>query len=180
MTRTNGDQPGPPPDPDQAWRVLNLVNEWIRHAETKATGVLAAAGVGAGVLATVLTTAKAAPLYLIASAVVTGIALLLSGIFATWCLRPKLWSTGPSTSRIYFDHIARGYPAAGSGLTRYVNELTSLTTDPAAMIHEVASQVWENARIASAKHMEASWGLAFVLLAYLALAITAVAAGRIA
>ena len=180
MTRVVGAQPGPPPDPDQAWHVLTLVNEWIKHAETKATGVLAAAGVGAGVLATVLATVKAAPLYLIASAVMTGTTLLLSGICATWCLRPKLWSTGPSTSKIYFDHIARGYPAAGSGLARYVDELTLLTTDPVAMTREVASQVWENARIASAKHIAASWGLTLVLLAYMALAITAVAAGRIA
>lgn len=166
-------------DADQAWRVLGLVNDWIKHAETKATGVLAAAGVGAGILATTLAGVEEAPTYLIVSAIVAGLTLLLAGGCATWCLLPKLWSAGPATSKIYFDHITRGYPRAGNGLERYVDELTGLSTDPIAMTREVATQVWENARIATAKHVSAGWGLGLILLAYTTLAVTAFAAGRI-
>jgi len=32
------------PDPDQAWKALNLVNDWIKHAETKLIAILAASG----------------------------------------------------------------------------------------------------------------------------------------
>lgn len=38
------------PDPDQAWKALSLVNDWIRHAETKVAATLAAAGVSGGLL----------------------------------------------------------------------------------------------------------------------------------
>lgn len=38
------------PDPDQAWKALSLVNEWVRHAETKVAATLAAAGVSGGLL----------------------------------------------------------------------------------------------------------------------------------
>jgi hypothetical protein len=45
------DQPHPnTPDPDQAWKALSLVNDWVRHAETKVAATLAATGVTAGVL----------------------------------------------------------------------------------------------------------------------------------
>ena len=38
------------PQPDQAWKALGLVNEWVRHAETKVAATLAATGVTAGAL----------------------------------------------------------------------------------------------------------------------------------
>lgn len=38
------------PDPDQAWKALSLVNEWVRHAETKIVATLAAAGLSGGLL----------------------------------------------------------------------------------------------------------------------------------
>lgn len=38
------------PDPDQAWKALSLVNDWVRHAETKVIATLAAAGVSGGLL----------------------------------------------------------------------------------------------------------------------------------
>ena len=37
-------------EPDHAWKALSLVNDWIKHAETKAGATLAAAGVVGGVL----------------------------------------------------------------------------------------------------------------------------------
>lgn len=40
----------PDPDPDQAWKALSLVNDWVRHAETKIVAILAAAGVSGGLL----------------------------------------------------------------------------------------------------------------------------------
>jgi len=40
----------PDPDPEQAWKALSLVNEWVRHAEGKIIAALAAAGVSGGLL----------------------------------------------------------------------------------------------------------------------------------
>ena len=40
----------PEPDPDQAWKALSFVSDWVRHAETKIIATLAAAGVSAGLL----------------------------------------------------------------------------------------------------------------------------------
>ena len=39
---------------DDAWRVLLLINDWIKHADAKTAGTLAAAGVSAGVLYSVV------------------------------------------------------------------------------------------------------------------------------
>ncbi len=39
-----------PPDPDQAWRALSLVNDWVKHAEVKLGVVLTATGVSGGIL----------------------------------------------------------------------------------------------------------------------------------
>ena len=37
-------------DAAEAWKAASLVNDWVRHAETKSAGVLAASGVVGGVL----------------------------------------------------------------------------------------------------------------------------------
>ncbi len=39
-----------PPDVDQAWKALSLVNDWVKHADAKRGVVLTAAGVSGGVL----------------------------------------------------------------------------------------------------------------------------------
>ncbi len=38
------------PDADQAWKALGLVNDWIKHAEAKASAAMAASGVSAVLL----------------------------------------------------------------------------------------------------------------------------------
>lgn len=128
-------------DPDQTWRVLGLVNDWIKHAETKAAGTLAAAGVSGGVLYNLVKGVTDPSRLLDVVAVACAVCIILGGLCAAWALRPRLWSKEEPTSNLYFHHIARRHPKKGKG-TEYLPTLGALTKDHAALVADIAGQVW--------------------------------------
>lgn len=159
-------------DPDQTWRVLGLVNDWIKHAETKAAGTVAAAGVSAGVLYNLVKNVTNSSRLLDLIAVACAVCIALGGLSAAWALHPRLWSKEEPTSNLYFHHIARKHPKNRRGAD-YLPTLSALTTNHAALVAEIAGQVWVNAHVAKAKFQAANIGLTFVLLGIVLLGATA-------
>jgi hypothetical protein len=131
---------------DSPWKVLTLVNEWVRHAEAKAAAVLAGAGV-AGALVYQLVRDEAAP-----SAPFTVIAVLASalvicsGLAASAALWPRLTQPGRPASLIYFQHIAHGLHTADDSCGALKSEFAS-----DGLFAEVAGQIFSNARVAREK-----------------------------
>lgn len=93
----------PLPDPDQAWKALSLVNDWVRHAETKVAATLAAAGVSAGVLYNLLHGWKGASGAAVGLGYITALALLSVGWACAMGLLPRrvVARTDPG----FVDHV---------------------------------------------------------------------------
>lgn len=78
------------PDPDHAWKALSLVNDWVKHAETKSVAVLAASGVAGGVAYNLLKDQAKPGLVLSVVATVGCFAIFLAGLSAMAALAPQL------------------------------------------------------------------------------------------
>lgn len=78
------------PEPDHAWKALTLVNDWVKHAETKAATTLAGAGVAGGVLYNLVKNQSQPGLALSVTATICGAASILAGLTALAALAPKL------------------------------------------------------------------------------------------
>lgn len=68
--------------------MLILVNDWIKHAETKAAGILAAAGVSAGILYNLVKGAEGAGQWLCMTSALSVIFIILTGFSSALALRP--------------------------------------------------------------------------------------------
>lgn len=173
-------EPEPEPEqssaPDEAWRVLGLVNEWVRHAETKVGATLAATGVTGGVLFNLIKGRPQRSLTLDVTATVCGALVLLAGILAGTGLLPRLrsrpWRKEPPTSPLYFAHIARRYRRDLE--SQYPQVLAALSVDHDAMTREIGLQVQANAGVAYRKHRLTHAAIVSLLLALLALVAVAV------
>jgi hypothetical protein len=174
MTGTSGCQSGQPPepDPDQAWKALGLVNDWIRHAETKTGATLAAAGVGGGVLYNLVKDQQHPSGWLTVAALLCGLATLTSAACALIALVPRLdlrrWAErlhlrkprprpepAPDsadnppedpTSVLFFHDIARTYSHLEA--PSYADVLATLTSDKAQLTRQIGLQVHTNAHVA--------------------------------
>jgi hypothetical protein len=168
-------QPGGPerlPDPDQAWKALSLVNDWIRHAEAKATATLAAAGVTGGVLYNLIHAQTRPSLALDIIATINTVAIIASGGSAVMALVPRLTvrKSKPGTAKtrtasqtptsavpppedpvnlLFFRDIARRY--RGDAPT-YTQVLSTLTSDPAKLTEYIGQQVHANSDVAHRKY----------------------------
>ncbi|MBV2356438.1 hypothetical protein KUM39_18990 [Streptomyces sp. J2-1] len=76
--------------PEHAWKALSLVNDWVKHAETKSVATLAAAGVAGGVAYNLLKDQSSPGIILDLVAVVGCLAIFLAGLFAMAALAPQL------------------------------------------------------------------------------------------
>jgi len=132
---------------ESMWRTYETVNEWIRLADAKATAVLGAEGVLAGVLFTDLLNQGTFAWY----------EWVLLGLFATsasvsiWCclkcLSPTL-AVGEPTSLVYFAHIAQRYQRPGD----YATEAHKAWADGDTACSEIGNQIWANSRVAWGKY----------------------------
>ena len=180
-TKPPSDGLGDPPllaDPDQTWRILALINEWIKHAETKAAGTLAAAGVSAGVLYNLVKGISDTSRLLDIVAILCALCIAGGGVCAAWALRPRLRAKEDPTSGLYFHHIARRHPKGTKG-AEYLAELHGLTQNHEALIADISSQVWANAHVATDKFKAGGIGLSLVLVGIVLLGLTsAIVAGE--
>jgi hypothetical protein len=189
-------QPGIPerlPDPDQAWRALSLVNDWIRHAEAKATATLAAAGVTGGVLFNLVQPQTRPSLALNIVATINAFMIIASGGSAVIALVPRLKvrkskSRNANTSAasrshgsgilvaedpvnlLFFRDIARHY--RGDAPT-YTQVLRTLTSDPVRLTEHIGQQVHANSDVAHRKYELANRAVIFLAFDLIALGITA-------
>jgi hypothetical protein len=154
---------------EEAWRTLGLVAEWIKHAEAKAAGLLAGAGVIAGVLYNLMSNRPHPGMALTVCASACAVFTLLAAVCAATALRPRLDVGGVRPGGLlYFGHIAR----SEQGRTAYVEAFRALARDQDAMMGEVVGQVWSTARVAWQKYRWGSWGLWNLTLAMVCLAVT--------
>ena len=142
---------------EDAWRLLNSTNEWVRFADAKAGGALAGAGVLAGALATAGLSDKfdTAPNAAVWFGMLAGVASLVAAALSVYALLSTL-RVGEPVSLIYFEHVARRYRADTDGHAEAVKELLS---DEDRYFKEVAAQVWANSVVARGKFLASAWAL---------------------
>lgn len=162
-----------PVDPDQGWNTLRLVTDWIKHAETKAAGSLAAAGIVGGVLYNLVKNETHPGFWLGLFAVVCTAGVFATGICAIGALWPRLNAKDEPTSGLYFDHIARQHPSKET----YLDTLRLLMADNEHLIKELANQVWSTAHVARQKYLWAIWATRSFVLALSGLAATTLLLG---
>ncbi|GAB7041953.1 MULTISPECIES: Pycsar system effector family protein [Catenuloplanes] len=144
---------------DDAWKALALVNDWIKHSETKAAVSLAAAGVAGGIIFNVLKAESKHSVVTVVLASLCAACVMLAGVFAGVALWPRLRATEAPTSTLYFNHIARKY---GKNSADYSKAFLGLIEDKERLVGEISQQISSNSRVATAKFF---WGgLAVILL----------------
>lgn len=163
--------------PDQAWKALALVNEWIRHAEAKTVATLAATGVATGVLYNICKDWSSPPLIGCVLAVGGGVVLFAAFICCAGVLVPRLqigkWSRKPSKdlgNLLFFRDIAVTYKEDGPS---YVDVLCTLTGDDDQLTRHIAAQVHANATVAHAKYWWADAAIFLLAGGVALLALTA-------
>ncbi len=141
-------------DPDQAWMVLKLVNQWVQYADAKTAVTFTFAGVTAGTLYNLvrghtghLTWAMAA------AAAVCAAAIIACGTCGGVALFPRVngkhvGAPGDPANPLFFGQIAQHYDNDRPG---YTEVLTTLTKDKTAMTCFIAEQVHGNSLVAAAK-----------------------------
>lgn len=166
----------PPPDPDQAWKALSLVNEWLRHAEAKLGVIVAAAGVSGGVLFNLVKDHTDRSIAFKIATAICAAAVLVAGVSAMAGLYPVVRvgrvrrSGGESVNPLFFHDIARSYRGDAP---RYGAILGTLTTNPDDLVRHIGQQVHANATVAQRKYRWANWAIRALLVDVLALGTTA-------
>lgn len=166
--------PGPSAavNPDHAWKALSLVNDWVKHAETKGAGALAVSGVIGGLLFNLIKD-RHPGFWMGTAAVLTAGAALTAGVCAGISLWPRLKHTEDPTSPLYFNHIAQAHSKVDS----YRTTLRLLTASPDDIVNELAGQVWANSGVARDKFTWVGRAIAAVIAAFGFLAVLVILIG---
>jgi hypothetical protein len=132
---------------ENLWKTYEAINELIRFADTKATAILAVDGVIAGFyfsnvnsIQTILVQKPFAILPLIMATAF----LLISSIFAAYCIAPRL-KMNKSNCLIFFCDIAK-YKTADN----YGKALENITNEK--FEEQLINQIWANSKIATKKY----------------------------
>ena len=150
--------------PEDCWKVLQQINEWIRFADAKAVAILAASGLLGGLVV------KSIPAHqelfrhpvrtlLLAFAM---ICVGSSSLIAIRTVAPRL-RAGETRSLVYFEHIARRY---ANDRNAFVDNFLGLGSDD-VLARQAAEQVWANSIVARRKFRRvayAMWLLAFAMI----------------
>lgn len=165
-------------DIDEAWRVLGLVNDWLKHAEAKAGLALATAGVLGGLLYNLVTGLSNPPWWITAPMVFSVVFIFIGGVCGALAVVPQLRRKEPPTSKIYYDHISRAYPRAcknhQSKLPDFQKAFAKVTDGKEAIFDELSAQVWVNAHVTSGKYKWSTWAIVFVIASAIGVALTAI------
>lgn len=165
---------------DQAWKVLSLVNDWLRHAETKLATTLTAAGVTGGALFNLVKDHKDGSFTYNACAVVCFAGVLGAAVFAALGLLPRLrlntvrqrfcksGNTEATTRNpVYFNDIAIAYP---HGSPDYALALRNLTMTADDLVGHIAAQIQTNSTVAQRKYYWAARAMACLAIDLVGLA----------
>lgn len=154
------------PQPDVAWKVLLVTNDWIRHADSKIAVTLAfitATGVMLFNLVHDLGAWKATTIFF---TVATILALVGAMVFSTSALAPRTKaSKGSPLNPLFFAAIASMDKAS------YLTTLSTLTSTPEELVLKTADQVHENSVIATKKHRRVKIAIRFEVAAAISVAL---------
>ena len=164
-------------DPDQAWKALTLVNDWVKHAEAKTGASLAVAGVTGGVLYNLVKDQHDPGTALWLAAFACGLAVVAAATCAALALVPRLQLTRAQEdpdSPLFFSHIARKYEKTGPA---YAEALRDLTVQPEELTREIGKQVHANAVVAHRKFFWVNCAVRALVVALPALGVVAAIVG---
>lgn len=156
FSKTPKDSPAVPPQPDHAWKVLSITNEWVRHADTKTGVTLAFVGATTTVLFNLVKNEDHWTCMLVVAVALCVATLFVSVVCAWLALFPRVKGR-PSggdepdedaVNLLFFGHVSSHY---SKDRPTYLQVLSTLTTDPARLTRQVAAQIHENSHIATTK-----------------------------
>lgn len=171
------------PDPDHAWKTLALVNDWIKHADSKVGATVAITAATAVGLYKLVDSAPKPGWVVVSASVTCGLLLLLTAVQALMALLPRVhMPRGRKSKRqpesydnlLFYRHITRGYPAAQKGT--YLHSFAELTMDPARLTKQIGEQVYANAAVAQRKYEWSNRAIVTLAIAVIFLAVAAFAA----
>jgi hypothetical protein len=164
-------------DPDEAWKVLSSVNEWIRHADSKVSITFAAAGALAVALFQLTGSFPASAAWgLYVAPIACAVALLMVAACCTRALVPRTPSpepvgsgqAAPSANPLFFLHIASRWDQVG-----YESALRTATADPGQLTSLLAAEIHVNSAIATEKFHWANLAIRSTAVAIVLLSLTA-------
>lgn len=140
------------------WRTHESIHSWIHSTNTKAEIILGVNGIITSVFLTsdleaLKTYITGHPLIYIPLMLST-LSTIASIIYSILCINPRL-EVGAPQSLIYFSHIAQRFSHAPS----YENAIRESLIDDNELLHDLASQVWANAKVATAKFYYVTWAI---------------------
>lgn len=165
------------PDPDHAWKVLALVNEWIRHSDAKAGVTLAFTGVLGTMTFNLARDFESRSPVFDALVVVACALLVLTGGLCGWTLTPRVNDKDAdrdAINRLFFASISRNFKGKRE---EYADVLHTLTADPVQLTADLADQIHANARIATTKAKFAKWAMRSAFAAGATVAALAIVIG---
>lgn len=177
------------PNPDHAWKALALVNEWIRHADTKAAVTLAFTGVLGTMTFNLVKDFEQRTWFFDALVIVACVLLVAAGALCGWTLTPRFKEKKKKKSknadqvgeievdvvnRLFYGSIAKGFK---DKRRQYSDVMRALTADPVELTRDLSDQIHTNAGIATTKNRWVKWAIRAALLAGAAVAGVAIVIG---
>jgi len=165
------------PNPDQAWKLLSLTNEWIRHSDAKAAVTLAFTGVMGTMIFNLVKDFVKRSFVFDFAVIVAGCLLVLTAAFCAWTLTPRVKDQDASpedASLLFFGSIAVKFK---NDRGTYREVLSSMTADPAALTRDLTDQIHANAKIAAVKSRAVQRAIRSALGAAATVSIIAVVIG---
>lgn len=179
------------PNPDHAWKALALVNEWIRHADTKAAVTLAFTGVLGTMTFNLVKDFEHRTWYFDALVLAACVLLVATGALCGWTLTPRFKEKKKKTknnknadqvveveddvvNRLFYGSITKGFK---NNRRQYSDVMHALTADPVELTRDLSDQIHTNAGIATTKNFWVKWAIRAALLAGAAVAGVAIAIG---
>lgn len=159
-SNTNG------PQPDVAWRVLLVTNDWIRHADSKTAVTLAFITATGVMLFNLVHDLGIWKCTTIALTLGTILALVGAMVFSASALAPRTKASKDSPPNpLFFGAIASMDKAS------YLKTLSTLTSTPEELVLKTADQVHENSVIANKKHQRVKIAIRFEVAAAVSVAL---------
>lgn len=139
--------------PENLWRTLQVVSEWIRVADTKAGATLAVDG---AILALVTARLRGSP----TPAVLTVVALSVVIALAAASILLAIWTVVPRARRLSIGSIAHyATIAAFDSAASYRAVAVATFTDPDGLSRNLTEHIWAFSRTAMRKYLIVAWAI---------------------
>lgn len=152
--------------PMRLWSLYLSVNDWIRHADSKASITLAFVGAAAAALVALLPTDQSPSKLLLSMAALCGLLLCLSALLGALAIWPRLGSDLAPSNPLYYQHIATRYGSPSEAAHRILPEIAC----EKQFSHHVASQIAINSAVATKKFKYVNWSVRFLCFSIATLA----------